>query len=106
MNSQANSYYLKAKESYPWDLSESLEALEYAISYDETHAPAHSLLGQLYAEQLNNYEEAFYHFEQALILDIHYVETYYHFSDALIQYGELKRAKKLLKHAKKNKRNL
>lgn len=103
MNSQANNYYLKAKENYPWDLSEVLEALEYAISYDEYHAPAHSLLGQLYAEQLHDYNRAFHHFEQALINDINYVDTYYHFSSALIQFGELERAKKLLKHAEKIK---
>jgi hypothetical protein len=34
----ADKYYLKAKDYYPYEIEEALEALEYGLSADETHA--------------------------------------------------------------------
>lgn len=95
----ATNYYLKALDNYPYDLPESMEALEYALSYDEEHAGAHCLMGLYYFEQLKDFKRAFYHFEQALVYDIEHIDTYLNYSTALIQYGAYDQAKKVIKHA-------
>ena len=103
MENLATKYYLKAKDRYPYDLEEVVESLNYALSYDEEHAAAHSLMGRFYMEQVSDYQEAFYHYEQALIFDIDFVDTYYHYSKALIMYGDFDTARELLRYAQKIK---
>ncbi len=98
-NTISNKYYLQAYEAYPYDLTEALESLSYALSYESTHAGAHCLLGRLNMEQLKQFEKAEYHFEQALISDINFVATYEHYSLLLITLREFKRAETLIKHA-------
>lgn len=90
---------MQAYESYPYDLSETLEALSYAISYDSSHAGAHCLLGQLNFNELKQYSKAEYHFEQALISDINYVATYEHYAMLLIITGRYNKAQRLIKYA-------
>ncbi len=99
MSGLASHYYIKARDVYPYDLQEALEAVGYALSYDDEHAGAHCLKGQMLFEQEKNFREAFYHFEQALVHDPEYIETYYCYADALIAYGEFDRAERLLDHA-------
>jgi Flp pilus assembly protein TadD len=98
-NTLSNKYYLQAYEAYPYDLTEALESLSYALSYESDHAGAHCLLGRLNMEQLKQFEKAEYHFEQALISDINNVATYEHYSMLLIILKEYKKAEKLIKHA-------
>lgn len=98
-NTLSNRYYLQAYEAYPYDLTETLESLSYALSYDADHAGAHCLLGRLNMEQLKQFEKAEYHFEQALISDINFVATYEHYSMLLIVLKDYKKAQKLIKHA-------
>ena len=98
-NSLSNKYYLQAYEAYPYYLTEALESLSYALSYESDHAGAHCLSGRLNMEQLKQFEKAEYHFEQALISDINYVATYEHYSMLLIILKEYKKAEKLIKHA-------
>ena len=98
-NTLSNKYYLQALEAYPYDLTEALDSLSFALSYENNHAGAHCLLGRLNMEQLKQFEIAEYHFEQALISDITYVATYEYFSLLLIILGEYKRAEKLIKHS-------
>ncbi|MCG8699788.1 MAG: hypothetical protein MI922_17165 [Bacteroidales bacterium] len=92
-------YYLQALEAYPYDLAETMESLDYALSYDSKHAGVHCLMGQLYMEQTKQFDKAEHHFEQALICDINHLVTYELYSLLLIELGEFKRAKKLVKHA-------
>jgi tetratricopeptide (TPR) repeat protein len=99
MSTLSNKYYLQAFEAYPYDLTEALESLSYALSYESSHAGAHCLLGRLNMEQLMNYEKAEYHFEQALISDINYIATYEHYSMLLIILKDYKKAEKLIQHA-------
>ncbi|MEN8201782.1 MAG: hypothetical protein ABFS28_04240 [Bacteroidota bacterium] len=90
-NMLSNTYYVKALESYPYDLTETLEALGYALSYNPEHAGAHCLLGRLYMEQLKQYDKAADHYEQALVCDIDYILTYECYSMLCIytkQYGK------------------
>ena len=76
----ADTYYLKAVSNYPWNLDEATENLNYALSYDEHHAPANCLMGRLYMEILKDFDKAGSYFEQAIINDLQYVDTYKWFS--------------------------
>lgn len=100
MNNLATQYYIKAKDNYPYNLEEVIESLNYALSYNNEYAAAHCLMGQMLMEQISDYEQAFQHFEQALVADVRYVETYYHYVLALIRYSEMEKAKQLLEFAK------
>lgn len=99
----ADTYYLKALDLYPYELDQVIEALNFAISYDNDHAGAHCLLGKLNMYQLGKYQEAEEHFEKALASNIDHAETYYSYADLLIQIGEYAKAKKLIKYAYKIK---
>tara|TARA_Y100000768_G_scaffold319786_1_gene255499 strand:+ start:420 stop:554 length:135 start_codon:yes stop_codon:yes gene_type:complete len=43
METLATKYFIKATDAYPFNLEETIEALDYALSYDETHAGAHCI---------------------------------------------------------------
>lgn len=101
--SLADTYYLKALDLYPYELDQVIEALNYAIGYDNDHAGAHYLLGMLNMYQLGNYGEAENNFEKALTCDLNHAWTYYSYINLLIQTGEYGRAKKLIKYAYKIK---
>jgi tetratricopeptide (TPR) repeat protein len=99
----ADTYYLKAFDLYPYELDQVIEALNYAISYDNDHAGAHCLMGMLNMYQLGKYTDAENHFEKALSSDLNHTETYYSYINLLIQTGEYGKAKKLIKYAYKIK---
>ncbi|MGE5811967.1 MAG: tetratricopeptide repeat protein [Ignavibacteria bacterium] len=99
----ADTYYLKALDLYPYELDRVIEALNYAIGYNNEHAGAHCLLGMLNMYQLGRYREAENHFEKALSSDLNYTETYYSYINLLIQTGEYGKANKLIKYAYKIK---
>lgn len=98
--SLANNYYLKALDCYPWELSEFLEAINYALSYDANHADANCLFGRFYMEQLCKFKDATHHFEKALTADINNIPTYYAYICLTIQTGDHKKGRKLLRMAK------
>ncbi|MEN8227408.1 MAG: hypothetical protein ABFS38_04575 [Bacteroidota bacterium] len=100
-NTLSNRYYLKALEAYPYDLTDAMESLDYALSYDSEHAGAHCLMGQLNMEQLKLYDKAEYHYDQALICDVTYTVTYEYYSLLLIYKKEYDKALKLIKYAYK-----
>lgn len=91
---------MQALDTYPYDLSEVLEALNYAISCNNENAAAHCLMGRLYMEQLKDYTKAEYYYEQALIKDMNYTVTYSLYSLLLIYLEEYEKAEKLINHAK------
>ncbi len=94
----ADSYYLKALNEYPWNPGQTMENLNYALSYDDGHARAHVLMGRLCMEVIKDYQEAEYHFEQALMADLDYVETYKWFSLLKIWMGAYAEANKLIEY--------
>jgi tetratricopeptide (TPR) repeat protein len=69
MDTLADKYYLKAVDSYPYDLEEVVESLKYALSYDNEHVGANYLMGKIYAEQLHNYDEAESYYQIAMAAD-------------------------------------
>jgi len=100
-NTLSNKYYVQAFDAYPYDLTETLESLSFALSYESDHAGAHCLLGRLYMEHLLQFDKASYHFEQALISDMNFVPTYEHYCKLLIQLKEYGKAEKLIRFAYK-----
>jgi len=99
MNNLANQYYAKAYDAYPYEVAEAMEALGYALSYDENHAGAHCLMGKLCMIQLKQFEEAIYHFECVIASDPQTVDVYPWYSLLLIRTGDNEKALRLIKYA-------
>ncbi|MAX80632.1 MAG: hypothetical protein CL843_10720 [Crocinitomicaceae bacterium] len=103
METLATKYFIKATDAYPFNLEETIEALDYALSYDETHAGAHCLMGNVCLYYTLDYGAALYHFEQAMANDLNYTDTYYGYISLLLITGEYAKAHRLLTYAKKVK---
>jgi tetratricopeptide (TPR) repeat protein len=69
MNTLADLYYLKAVDSYPHNLEESVDSLTLALSYDSEHIGANYLMGKFYAEQFHDYTRAESYFQIAMAGD-------------------------------------
>ncbi|WP_179333853.1 tetratricopeptide repeat protein [Winogradskyella costae] len=74
-----NNYVLKAIDAYPYELEETVENLNYALSYEADNAYALYLMGRLQAEQFGDYEKAKHYYAEALAnkLDFHKVYSKY-----------------------------
>lgn len=94
-----NPYVTKAMDAYPYQLQETVEALTYALSYDEGNVLALVLLGRVYAEQMHNYSEAIRCYEEAMGCDMEAVIIYPYFVRALILYEEFDKARNLIEYA-------
>ena len=97
----ADQYYLKAVNSYPWKIADALENLNYALSYDDSHAQAWCLHGIVHMYSLKNYREAQASFDNALKSDMDYVDTYKHLTLLKIWKGEIEKAYKIISYAVK-----
>lgn len=92
-------YISQALDAYPFDLFETIESLDYALSYDSKNAAALCLYGRIYSEQLPRYELAINYFQQALSADLHAVEVYPFFIQTLILNEDFDEAQKLIEFA-------
>lgn len=90
-----NKFLAQAIDCYPGNLEASIEALDYALSYDEKSTMTLCLYGRLMSEQLLRFEEAKTFFERALAIDINAVEIYPHYIRALANNEDFEQAKKL-----------
>ncbi len=99
MNTLANTYYIKALDQYPYDLTEFLEAINYALSYDENDSDANCLMGRFNMEHLYNFDQAKYYFEKSLSNDINHIQTYYYFIRWAIDINDFDFAKRLINFA-------
>ena len=99
----ADQYFLKALDSFNWSSSESLESLNYALSYDQEHAPSLCLLARMYMLKLKDYDAAAHYFEMALLTGSEHVDIYKYYSLLLIWLGEFQKADKLIRKASKVK---
>jgi len=84
MGNNTNNYVFKALDAYPYDLEETMEALNYALSYDTENTMALTLMGRVYAEKLYNYPEAISYYKEALAVKIEAFEVYEHYINALL----------------------
>ncbi len=53
-----NKYYFQALDNFPYNLEETVEALNYAISFDGQNPETLCLLARVYSEVLKDYETA------------------------------------------------
>ncbi|WP_400076085.1 tetratricopeptide repeat protein [Winogradskyella sp. R77965] len=99
-NNLHNSYVFQALDAYPYNLEETLEALNYALSYNEKDAQALCLMGRVYAEQLKNYETAKQYFAEAIAQHMEMPKTYPFYIQTLLWNEDYVEAQKLIDFAK------
>jgi len=99
----ADQYYIKAIDNYPYNLEESVENLNYALSYGKDHAGVNCLMGRFYFEQLKDLETAEYYFQNALASDLSHLDTFVWYSMLLIQQRKFSSALKLINQSYKIK---
>jgi tetratricopeptide (TPR) repeat protein len=99
MGTLTNNYIFKALESYPFDLEEVMEALDYALSSDDKNTMALTLMGRVYAEKLYKYDEAVLYFKQALAENIRAFEAYTPYINTLLWNEDFKEAEEFIDFA-------
>lgn len=92
----ADHYYLKAVGDYPWGLQEVVENLGYALSYDAEHVGANYLMGRLYMEQFQDYNEAESYFVAAISIEPGHLKTCEYYIKLLIRLQRFAEAKRLI----------
>lgn len=98
-----NKYYFQALDNFPYNMQETMEALNYALSYDGQNAESLCLLGRVYAEVLKDYETAKNHFAEALQENMDSVSTPIYYLYCLINNEDYEEAEKLIEFALKIK---
>ncbi|WP_298901233.1 hypothetical protein [uncultured Psychroserpens sp.] len=94
-----SNYVLKAIDAYPYDLEETVENLNYALSYESDNAYALYLMGRLQAEQLGDYEKAKHYFAEALASKMDFAKVYPKYILVLIWNHDFDEAQKLIDFA-------
>ena len=99
MGNLANNYLFKALDAYPYDLEEAVEALTYALSYDDKNTDALCLMGRVYAENLKDYEKAKEYYADALAENVNAFSVYPYYIDVLLWNEDFDEAAKLIDFA-------
>lgn len=99
MGQLIDKYVFQALDAYPYNLEETIESLNYALSYDEKNVVALCLMGRVYAEQLGDYEMAKIYYEKALAEDIHAINIYPKYINVLLWNEDYAEAEKLIDFA-------
>lgn len=94
-----NNYVLKAIDAYPYELEETVENLNYALSYESNNAYALFLMARLQAEQFGDYEKAKQYFAEALANKMDFQRVYPKYIQVLLDNEDLVEAKKLIDFA-------
>lgn len=92
-------YLFQALDNYPFNLEETVESLDYALSYDDKNTMALCLYARVQAEQLFNYEEAKSLFEKAIGININAIELYPFYIQTLLLNEDFEEAEKLIDFA-------
>jgi tetratricopeptide (TPR) repeat protein len=92
-------YLFQAMDNYPYSLEETIESLDYALSYDNQNTMALCLYARMQAEQLLNYEEAKNYYQQALGININAIEVYPFYIQTLLLNEDYEEATKLIDFA-------
>lgn len=98
-NNTYNIYLFKAMDAYPYDLTGTMEALNYALSYKPDCAQALLLMAKVYSELLRDYEGAKEYFEKALASDMDFAEIYPVYVRTLMLNDDFEEAQKLIDFA-------
>jgi len=99
MSNLLDKYLFQALDAYPYNLEEAVESLNYALSYDDKNPTALCLMGQIYAENLRNYEVAKEYYQQALAEDIYALDVYPKYINVLLWNEDYDEAEKLIDFA-------
>ena len=95
-----NNYVLKAIDAYPYELEETVENLNYALSYESNNAYALYLMGCLQAEQFEDYEKSKQYFAEALANKMDFTKVYPMYILVLLWNEDYEEAQKLIDFAK------
>jgi tetratricopeptide (TPR) repeat protein len=95
----ADKYYLKAKENYPYNLDDVLEALEYGLSCDNEHPGLLTLMATIYERDLKQFNAAREQYELALFYDNTFVDAYYAYIQFALRMNDDKKAARLIASA-------
>ncbi|MBW1297335.1 tetratricopeptide repeat protein [Aquimarina litoralis] len=99
MSNLLDKYLFQALDAYPYNLEEAVESLNYALSYDDKNPIALCLMGQIYAENLRNYETAKEYYQQALAADMYALDVYPKYINVLLWNEDYNEAEKLIDFA-------
>lgn len=89
-------YLFQAMDNYPYCLEETIESLDYALSYDHKNTTALCLYARIQAEQLLNYEEAKLIFQEVIAINIHDVAVYPFYIQTLLWNEDFEEADRLI----------
>ena len=92
-------YLFQALDSYPYSLEETIESLDYAMSYDSKNTTALCLYGRIQAEHLQDYEEAKRYFQEALAININAIAVYPYYLETLLLNEDYDEVDKLIDFA-------
>lgn len=92
-------YLFQALDNYPYSLEETIESLDYAMSYDSKNTTALCLYARIQTEQLQNYEEAKQYFQEALAINTDAVAIYPYYLETLLLNDDYEEASKLIDFA-------
>lgn len=98
-----NKYYFEALDYFPYNMSECLDALNYALSYEPEDADSLCLMGRVYSEVLRDYETGKKYFEEAMQSNIGNVNTPKYYIECLLNNEDYEEAEKLIEYALKMK---
>lgn len=98
-----NKYYFEALDYFPYNMSECLDALNYALSYEPEDADSLCLMGRVYSEVLKDYETGKRYFEEAMQNNIGNVNTPRYYIECLLNNEDYEEADKLIEYALKIK---
>lgn len=99
MTKNINNYVFKAMEEFDYNMEFAVEALNYALAYDENNTMALTLMGRLYAEKLFDYETGIDYFKQVLAEKVNAFEVYEPYIDTLMKNEDLKEADEFIDFA-------
>lgn len=99
MATLVNNYIFKALDAYPYELEEAVEALNYALAYDDKNSTALLLSGRIQAEVLKDYEKAKSIYQEALAENVNAIDIYPHYIHTLLCNEDLEEAKRLIDFA-------
>lgn len=94
-----DTYYLKALDNYPYDLDETVEALQYGLAINPEHPGLLTLQGKVFANELRSVEMAMQSFQAAIAYEPDYKQAYYELGMLLLRNGKMNRAVRIIQLA-------
>ncbi|NIF07319.1 hypothetical protein F3J23_18010 [Chryseobacterium sp. Tr-659] len=96
-------YYFEALQCFPYNLSECMDALNYALAYEPEDSDSLCLMGRVYSEVLKDYETAKKYFDEALQSNIGNINVPQYYIACLLSNEDYTEAEKLIEFALKIK---